>query len=585
MQEHDSLSNVLYIDLTKKSFRIENRRELFEQYIGGTGVATQLLHENCPQGIDPYDPASPIIFAVGPLTGVLPLASKTVAMFKSPHTGDLGESHAGGRSAVAIRMAGLGAIVITGACDFPVYLSIHDNKVFFKDATTLWGMRSCFTAARIMRERESNPGLRAILRIGQAGENKVSYASVTTETYRHFGRLGLGAIFGSKMLKGIVISGKRAIPVTDKKAFKSVYDEVFKAAVDSPVMKKYHDLGTAENISKLSAIHGLPTKNLQKSSLEEIHNISGENIAEHFLGRRFSCAHCPVSCIHVGTLREPYEDDPYFYKSTFVGYDYELIYSLGSMLMITDVNKLLTLIDKVEELSVDAMSVGVVMAWATEMQEKGLIGEQETEGIRLNWGDHLAYIEFLKGIIKQPNDFFKAAARGVDHASRIYGGREFALAFGKNEMAGYHTGPGAYIGYLIGARHSHLDNAGYSVDINELINAPMDAKAIVDKLVEEEALRQVLSSLSICFFARGIYKPDLIARGLSFMGYPYDVAQLKEIGRKIHAEKFRFKVREGFSYKDFQVPDRITETEDPTGLINKPLINEALSYFVQKMGI
>jgi aldehyde:ferredoxin oxidoreductase len=585
MQDHDSLANVLYIDLTKKSFRIENRKELFDQYIGGAGVATQLLHENCPQGIDAYDEASPIILAVGPLTGVLPLASKTIAMYKSPHTGDFGESHAGGRSAVAIRMAGYGAIVITGKCDFPIYLSIHDHKVYFRDATTLWGMRSCFTAARVMRERENFPGHRAIMRIGQAGERLVSYASVTTETYRHFGRLGLGAVFGSKMLKGIVVSGKRSIPIVDKKAFRALYDEVYNAAVASPVMKKYHDLGTAENISKLNSIHGLPSMNLKQSSIEGIENITGENIAQHFLGRRFSCAHCPVSCIHVATLREPYEDDPYFYKTTFVGYDYELIYSLGAMLGITDVNKMLILIDKVEELSIDAMSTGVVMAWATEMQESGLISDKETDGIFLKWGDHLAYAEFLKKIIRQPNDFYKAVARGVDHASNIYGGKDIALTFGKNEMAGYHTGPGAYIGYLIGARHSHLDNAGYSVDINDLINAPLSAEAIVDKLVDEEALRQILSSIAICFFARGIYKMDIVARALAFMGYPFDAAQLKEIGQKIHAEKFRFKVREGFSYKDQHIPERILTTPDPTSLIKKELITDALAYFSKKMGI
>ncbi len=585
MQEHDSLNNVLYIDLSKKSFRIENRRDLFEKYIGGTGVATQLLHENCKEGTDPYDPSSPVILAVGPLTGVLPLASKTVAMYKSPLTGDLGESHAGGRSAVAIRMAGYGAVVITGKCDFPVYLSIQHNKVFFRDATTLWGMRSCFTAARVMREREKFPGLRAIMRIGQAGERMVAYASVTTETYRHFGRLGLGAVFGSKMLKGIVISGKRSIPVTDRKAFRNLYDEVYKAAVDSPVMKKYHDLGTAENIGKLNAINGLPTMNLKQSSIEGIDNITGETIAQHFLGRRFSCAHCPVSCIHVATLREPYEDDPYFYKTTFVGYDYELIYSLGTMLGITDVNKLLVLIDKVEELSIDAMSTGVVMAWATEMQEKGMIGEKETDGIVLKWGDHLAYSEFLKKIIRQPNEFYEAVARGVDHASSVFGGREFSMAFGKNEMPGYHTGPAAYIGYLIGARHSHLDNAGYSLDINELINAPLDAKTIIDKLIEEESLRQVLSSIAICFFARGIYKIDLVSRALAFMGYPYQKEELMEIGRKIHAEKFRFKVREGFSYRNQNIPERIYETKDPTGLIRKELIHEALEYFGKRMGV
>jgi len=121
MNENNTLFNVLYIDLTKKKFWIKNRRELFEKYLGGTGVASQLLMEECPEGVDPLAPDSPIIFAVGPLTGVFPLASKTCAMFKSPHTGDLGESHAGGRSAIAIRMAGYGAIVIKGASEIPFY--------------------------------------------------------------------------------------------------------------------------------------------------------------------------------------------------------------------------------------------------------------------------------------------------------------------------------------------------------------------------------------------------------------------------------------------------------------------------------
>ena len=92
MLQDDTLANVLYIDLSKKHFWIEKRQDLFEKFIGGVGVATQLLHEECPEGADPLDPENPIIFAVGPLTALFPLASKTVAMFKSPHTGNLGES-------------------------------------------------------------------------------------------------------------------------------------------------------------------------------------------------------------------------------------------------------------------------------------------------------------------------------------------------------------------------------------------------------------------------------------------------------------------------------------------------------------
>jgi aldehyde:ferredoxin oxidoreductase len=191
-------------------------------------------------------PESPVILAVGPLTGLLPLASKTVALFKSPHTGNLGESHCGGRSAAAIRMAGYGAIVIQGASQTPVYVAVHGDRVLFRNASTLWGMGSSFTAGRIIREQEPGAGLRTIMRIGRAGEKLVSYACVTTETYRHFGRLGPGAVFGSKKLKAVVVSGRRSLGVTDRREYRKLYEEIFQAAVDSPVMQKYHELGTAE---------------------------------------------------------------------------------------------------------------------------------------------------------------------------------------------------------------------------------------------------------------------------------------------------------------------------------------------------
>ena len=137
MLKDDSLVNVLYVDLSKKLFSIKPRPDLFDKYIGGTGVAIQLLHEECPANCDPFDPDNPIILAVGPLTGLFPLGSKTVAIFKSPLTGNLGESHCGGRSAIAIRMAGYGAIVIKGASTIPLYLAVHGNRIFFRDASTL----------------------------------------------------------------------------------------------------------------------------------------------------------------------------------------------------------------------------------------------------------------------------------------------------------------------------------------------------------------------------------------------------------------------------------------------------------------
>jgi len=583
MLENDPLRNVLHVDLSNKNFRVEDRRDLFERYIGGAGVAIQLLHEECPEGCDALAPDNPIIFAVGPLTGLFPLASKTVAMFKSPHTGNLGESHCGGRSAVAIRMAGYGAIVIKGKSDSPIYIAIHGNRVYFRDASSLWGMKGSSTG-RIIREHEPGAGLRTIMRIGRAGEKLVTYACVTTETYRHFGRLGLGAVFGSKKLKAVMIAGKRTLPVRDSKEFKQTYDEIYQAAVASPVMKKYHDLGTAENILPLNKFGGLPTRNLKEASFEGAQEISGETFAEDYLGRRLACSHCPVGCIHIAALREPYEDEPYFYKTSMICYDYEPIYALGSMLGVSDADGFLKLMDRIEVWGIDVMSAGVILAWATEAQEKGIISDTETMGIKLEWGNYAAYIDAVRLIIEQPNDFYKALARGVLHAASIYGGEDYALAFGGNEMPGYHTGPGAHIGALIGARHSHLDNAGYSVDQKVLSEKQISPEELVGILLAEERWRQTLSSLVICFFARGIYQPDTICKSLHSAGFDLTPEDLYRIGEEIHREKYRFKIREGFSLENPRLPGRIFETESPVGKLDEEFIRKAIRICQEEVG-
>ncbi len=577
MLKNDTLSKVLYIDLSKKDYKIEDRSDLFSKYIGGTGVATELLFENCPKGIDPYSKEAPIIFAIGAITGMFPLASKTIAMFKSPHTGNLGESHCGGRTAASIRMAGFGAIVITGKSDIPVYLSIFDGKVAFKNATTLWGMSVISVTTKILGDIEQSPGDRSIMCIGRAGENLISYSSLTADTFRHFGRLGLGAVFGSKNLKAIVVGGKDSIYPKDSKQYRETYDEIFKAATSSSLMKKYHELGTPENIIPLNKLKGLPTKNLQQASFNEgIEKISGEYFAEKYLGRRLACAHCPVACIHVAALREPYEDEPYFYKTKMIGYDYELIYALGTMLGGTDPKDVLRLIDAIEAVGLDTMSSGVILAWATEAFEKGIISEKETLDVKPVWNDYRAYIKMIDYIASIKNDFYKALGLGADYASKVYGGEDFALTFGKNEMPGYHTGPSSHLGAFLGARHSHLDNAGYSIDQKVLITNTIEPRELALKIINEEKWRQILSSLVVCFFARGIYTEEVVLKALDSAGFEMTKEDLVRIGEEIYNRKYEFKFREGFSLDEYKLPKRIFETVAPTGMIDEKYMKDTI---------
>jgi aldehyde:ferredoxin oxidoreductase len=584
MLNNDPLGRVLYIDLARRRYGVEDRSDLFKESLGGTGVAIRLLDEECPPGADPLGSKNPIVLTVGPLVGHFPLASKTVAAFKSPHTGNLGESHAGGRSAVAIRMAGLGAIVIRNVSTMPIYLVVEGDQVHFRDASALWGMRSSYTVGSVLRKRESGSGLRTIMRIGRGGERQVSYAGVITETYRHCGRLGLGAVFGSKRLKALAIRGQRSLPVADRRAYRNVYDEIYKAATDSPLMKKYHELGTPMNVLPLDAIGALPTRNLQSGHFEGAEAISGERLAADYLGRRVACAHCPVACIHLAALRIPYLNDPYFYKTLMLGYDHELIYAMGSMLGVSDVSGMLQLIDEAEVQGLDVMSTGVVLAWTTEAVERGLISTRETDDLSLAWGDVPTYIEAAKRIVSQPNDFYRELARGVEHAATVYGGEDFALAFGGNEMPGYHTGPACHLGYLTGARHSHLDNAGYSLDQKAAAKGQLPAPdEVAESLLTEERWRQVLTSLTICLFARGIYTPEVAQNALASVGFDWDAERLEQIGRETLRRKHAFKAREGFELAQLRLPRRIFETPAPAGSFDEGFMRRVMARFAEKL--
>jgi aldehyde:ferredoxin oxidoreductase len=584
MLPDDPLCRVLYIDLTRRKSWIEQRPDLFDAALGGTGVGIKLLEEECPQGTDPLGPGNPIILTVGPLVGLFPLGSKTIAMFKSPHTGNLGESHAGGRSAVAIRLAGYGAMVIRGASTMPVYLVVDGDEVHFRDASALWGMRSAYTIGSVLRDRESGSGTRTILRIGRAGERLVTYASVIAETYRHFGRLGLGAVMGSKKLKALVIGGRRSLPVADRKAYRNVYDEIFKASTESALMKKYHELGTAINVVPLNEIGALPTRNLQSGRFEGAQSISGEKLAEAYLGRRVACAHCPVACVHLAALRLPYENDLYFWKTSMIGYDHEPIFATGSLLGIGDAPGMLQLMDEMEVQGLDVMSGGVALAWATEALQRGLITTKETDGLTLAFGDAKSYIAATQRIVSQPTDFYRALARGAEYAASVYGGAEFALTFGRNEMPGYHTGPGCHLGYLTGARHSHLDSAGYSLDQKAASKGEtLTPDGVATALVKEERWRQVLTSLVICLFARGIYTEEMVLKALAVAGFNWSADKLHQLGTETLKLKNQFKAREGFDLAQVRIPRRILETPSPLGTVDETFVRQALVKFAAEL--
>jgi aldehyde:ferredoxin oxidoreductase len=564
--------NVLYVDLSSRKIQIDKRVDL-KDYLGGVGVAARLLEENMKPELDPLDEQQPAIFAIGALSSIYPVITKTVAMFVSPLTGELGESYAGGRLALTLFMAGYDAVVLTGKSLNPCYLSITRQGVEFKDARPLWGMNSD-EVGRVIREKETGSGKRSILRIGPAGENKIAYASVCVDTYRHFGRLGLGAVLGSKNVKAITVIGDRDIPITNFQEYFRVYRSIYNKVTDTQIMMKYHDTGTPVNVASLDAIGALPTKNLSQGRFEHVNAITGEAFATKNLVRKLACTGCPVGCIHIGQFRREFGKG-YEYEAVSVGYDYELIFSLGSFLGIKTSDEILKLIEAVEKTGLDAMSCGVALGWATEAYQSGLVSTAETL-VPLEFGLTESYISAIWHIAGAVNDFYRALGRGCYEAAAIYGGKDFAMTFAKNEMSGYHTGYGIMVGSIVGARHSHLCNSGYAFDQSQ---KKMSNNEMVEALLKEEKERCMLNSLIICLFARKVYDRTTIIAACQAVGLALDDADLTQIAERIFYTKMRIREKLGFNLENVQIPRRFFETPGLNGLLDEATAKEMINLY------
>ncbi len=568
---------VLQVDLTKQHYIVEERPDL-TTFLGGIGVGTRLFAEKVDPKLPPLDPSQPVILAIGPLTTVFPLATKTVAVFRSPLTGEWGESYAGMRLAFALRFAGYDAVIITGRAPKPAYLVLSPDGVRFQDGRGLWGL-SVDDTGRLLREWEPGRGHRSIIRIGPAGERGVAFACVNVDTFRHFGRLGLGAVLGSKNLKAVVVNGELSYPIKYPKAYREAYEDIYERVVRTDIMYKYHGLGTAANVSVLNGLGALPTRNLQASSFENAEAISGEAFAAQRLMRKLACTGCPVGCIHIALLRRQFAPD-YEYESVTLAYDYELIYALGSLLGIGDMDDILKLIEKVELLGLDAISTGVLLAWATEARQKGLLPRGEP-GVDLAFGNTEAYLKAVNNLVAQPNDFYRTLAQGLAAAVRCYGGEDFALLLGGHEMAGYHTGYGYLLGHAVGARHSHLCNDGYGID--QRSGGEVAPDAIVDHLLAEECWRNVLNSLCICLFARGVYDEATTVRALRSIGLDFDGEALRRLGREILRMKVRLKREMGFDYRSIRFPRRLFATPAMGRYLSEQTLNDLLNRYCRAL--
>jgi aldehyde:ferredoxin oxidoreductase len=566
---------ILVVDLASKKGAIATV-DGRDSVAGGSGLAALLFTKYGDPNRPWDDPEQPLIFAIGPLTGYFPLMNKTVCAFKSPYHDQYAESHGGGRSAICLRFADLDALVIKGKAPRPSCIAVGSRHLEVKEVHYLWG-KDLFYTGKMLRKMFVGTGHRSILRIGPAGENLAPTAGINVDSYRHFGRLGGGAVMGSKNLKAIVIQGDGNFPLMESQNYPKLFQEVHAKLTTTDMMSKYHNLGTPINVAVLNQIKALPIKNLQQTTDPDIGGITGEKFAEDALLRNAACAGCPVGCIHIGFVRERFhEENQYLYRQ--VPYDHEPIFAVGSMLGVKNCFSVLGILDVVEKMGLDVMSAGVALAWATEALEKGVISEKETI-IPLAFGDAERYKEAVQHLAFGTNDFYRLLVRGAHKAAERYGGKDYACVLGQ-EMGGYATGEVFFTSQALGLRHSHLDTGGYTYDQK---NKDKDIPKAIDFLVKDEQGRVLLTSMVACLFGRGVYTDDLLSACLKSVGYNALADNLGTVSRTIQELRWKTRLATGFKPGSITIPKRFSEITTWKGTIDTVYMQGLMSAYSERI--
>ena len=570
---------ILEVDLTGESVRkAELSEEAAYNYLGQAGINARILHDRIRPDMDPLAPEAPLIFGVGPLGGTLaPCSGRLSVTFKSPLTGIFGDSNCGGHWASELKMAGYDHIVITGKAKHPVYLWIDNDKVQVRDARSIWGMSTWETDEAVRDDVGERTAQVAC--IGPAGENLVRFAAIICNRARAAARCGPGAVMGSKNLKAIAVRGDRGINVADKPALRDAVDEAVSAILADPLYQSASLYGTLAITPLAQALGFLPTRNFQESTFEGADGLSGEVFIKQFATRHKGCYNCPVACSRLYKVGEGQ------YATAGEGPEYETVSALGSKCGNGDFESILHANTLCNQLGMDTISTGNVLAWTMECYEKDILSKEDLDGLDLRFGNAEAMVEMIKKIAARDGlgdvlaegayraaqqlggDAFVVHGKGMDYpAVDTRGTKGMALSFSVSPRGGDH---------LKGLSLYEVAPDVYAGDIRKETGITVTPQYWLQYETKAELMRWhenwhcVVDSLGLCKL-EGIALKPLLPRHFQRLlsaatGWGPSVADLETIGERIWNLERLFNIREGMGRQDDLPPRRLLEEPIATG--------------------
>ncbi len=394
-------------EITKEPLSYEYRRK----WIGGRGFNSDVMYNEVPADMDPFDPRARVCFGMGPVSGTAaPSTGRVTVTCKSPLTGGFGDSNMGGHWGAEVKYAGYDQIIVQGRAKHPVYIWIDDDKVEIRDARPMWGKFP----------READPMIKQelgdedihIMMIGPAGENMVRFACTFNDVWRAAGRTGTGAVIGSKNLKAIATRGSGTVKIADPKKMMDVCNRLRQAFKTDPMKIGLNTIGSLCLINVANRDGWIPWNNFQAGSHPLASNISGEEHAEKVLKHREGCFACPIACGRFSEI-----PDGKYAGETFGGPEYEHAVPTGPRCgIIEDANDVWHNCKLTNDYGVDSIECGGVISAAMEWFQRGLITTKDTGGLDLTWGNADA-VDKLIHQIGQRKGFGAILAEGADRAA------------------------------------------------------------------------------------------------------------------------------------------------------------------------
>src|SRR5262245_42755732 len=425
-------------------------------------------------------------------------------------------ANTGGYIAAELKSGGLDGIVIIGRADTPVYLHVQGPSLTIRCARALWGSGAIETTQRL---QAMHPKAR-VLAIGPAGEGQVPIATVINDKGRASGvRNGVGALWGSKALKAIVVDDQpgRHAHVSDPVAYKQLLRDVMGKIRGSKVLDSKSGTmavhGTAIALEALGKYEALPTRNHTLTAHSRYLEMGGHALTERVLVDRMTCTRCPVRCRRVTASKG---------KFTFhvEGPDYAQLCAFGPNCDLVDVEAVSYMNYLCYDLGLDPIEMGNTIAMLAEATERGFA----PNGVA--WGDAERFSTLIRQAGMQHGEW-SALGLGAAGAAKVLGVEPLAMAVKGISIQNVDPRPEPAWGLLnatesLGAAahiwtYGDLVYAMHHVGVKPIVTPESTAGEIAGHVKDKQDLVAALDAMTVCAFSSYACSTEDYAAALGFV--------------------------------------------------------------------